>query len=173
MRRIAAGMMAWLLCVASFAHGAGPAKVGKAADAVEAWSGRYHLHMVEGARVSARPETLLVIAPAALADPARLVDKYHADLRRWSLAVASDTNPDDRLELRRFLREEYEEWDWTQLYDAGKIKCLDGGRMFMCQVSPGTNVAFGPAGPKQEHLLARTGLFGIALHAGAFELNKE
>lgn len=167
MRRIAAGTMGWLLCALVGAHAAGPAKT------ADAWSGRYHLQMVEGARVPARPDTLVVIAPAAPADTARLVDKYHVDLRRWSLAVTSNEDPDEKVELRRFLREEYEEWDWTQLYDAGKIECMDGGRMFMCQVSPGTKVAFGPAGPRQEHLLARTGLFGIALHAGAFELNKE
>ena len=139
-----------------------------AAPGGAAWPGEYRLEWVPGVSL---PPSRLVLAKAPDADPTKLAGKYQADLVRWTVADAA--TPSDTASLRRFLVEEYVEWGWADLHAAGKIECLDASRMFICSAAPGSNVKFGPAGPSQETLTARTGVFGIALHAGAFELNKE
>jgi hypothetical protein len=131
------------------------------------WSGRYHVEWLKGGHGGGT----LVISRALDAKVVDLVEKYQSDLARWVLTTPSE--PSSLVGLRRFTAGEFKEFGWSDLHAAGQIRCLDAGRLFVCQTEPGLTVSFGPEGPQQERLLARTGLFGIALHAGAFELKKE
>jgi hypothetical protein len=159
----------WLCC----ALGLTPLGAGAAVPSSDAWSGVYRLEWVKGSaaveRSGAAAQTL-VVAKAADADPANLVERYRADLSRWTLREA--TGSEQGRSLRRFVERDYEGVGWSALHAAGSIECLDGGHLFVCRTQPGTTVALGPEGPKRETLIAQTGVFGIVLHAGAFELKK-
>ena len=50
----------------------------------------------------------------------------------------------------------------------GKMNCIDGGHFFICQSEPETLVKFG----KEESYFSKTGIFGIWLHKGLFNLNR-
>ena len=138
-----------------------------AAPAGDGWSGQYGLQWVSVSQAGSR----LVLAKAPDADPGKLVEKYQSDLARWTLADVR--TPTQTVSLRRFLAAEYEDLGWAALHAEGRIECLDASRMFVCMTTPGTTVKIGRDGPRQESLLASTGVFGIVLHAGAFELKKE
>ncbi|MCU4119194.1 hypothetical protein [Variovorax sp. N23] len=145
----------------------------------DAWSGLYRHEWVANTQAAQaiaatleRPEpSQLTITRAPDADPAKLMKRYQSDLARWTLAQASGGGEKSR-PLRRFLPREYAGWGWTALHEAGRMECLDGGHLFLCKTTPDTTVAFGPEGPGQETLRVKTGVFGIVLHAGAFELKK-
>ena len=159
----------WLCCVLGLA----PFGAGAAAPAGDPWSGVYRVEWVKGSVAAERPgeapETL-VFARAVDADPAKTVERYRADLTRWTVRDAA--GGEEGRPLRRFVERDYEGLGWNALHVAGSIDCLDGGHLFVCRTQPGTTVAFGPEGSKRETLLAQTGVFGIVLHAGAFELKK-
>jgi hypothetical protein len=154
-------LVACLACALSVGLAAAAAPVG--GD----WSGHYGLQWVGVSQAGSR----LVLAKAPDADPGTLVEKYQSDLARWTLADVQ--TPAKTVSLRRFLAVEYEEFGWAALHADGRIECLDASRMFVCMTTPGTTVKIGRDGPRQESLLASTGVFGIVLHAGAFELKKE
>ncbi|MGJ7488183.1 hypothetical protein ACSFA2_23165 [Variovorax sp. LT2P21] len=159
----------WLSCVLGLA----PLGAGAAAAAGDPWSGVYRLEWVKGSvaaeRSGATPEQV-VVAKVADADPAKVLERYRSDLSRWTLSEAkrSEESPP----LRRFVARDYEGLGWNALHASGSIECLDGGHLFVCRTRPGATVAFGPEGPNRETLIAQTGVFGIVLHAGAFELKK-
>ncbi|MDM0119841.1 hypothetical protein [Variovorax arabinosiphilus] len=159
----------WLSCVMGLA----PLGAGAAAPTSDPWSGVYRLEWVKGGATAERSgaaSQTLVVAKAADADPAKLVERDWAELSRWTLREATGSEQ-GRL-LRRFVERDYEGLGWSALHAAGSIECLDGGHLFFCLTQPGTTVALGPEGPKRETLIAQTGVFGIVLHAGAFELKK-
>ncbi len=112
----------------------------------------------------------MVLAKAPDADPGKLVEELQSDLLRWT--IADVRTPTETVKLRRFLAAEYEGFGWAALHAAGRIECLDARHLFVCRTTPGTTVKIGRDGPQQESLLASTGVFGIVLHAGAFELKK-
>jgi hypothetical protein len=132
------------------------------------WDGHYRLTWMEDspAAEGGASDEELSITRTPDADPAEVDEKLKTDLARWTLS----SDEDDIGELRRFLPTEYEEWGWTSLYTTGAIECLVSSHFFVCRVEPGTTVIF--EGSVQEKILARTGLFGVALHAGGFELTK-
>lgn len=138
-----------------------------AAPVADNWSGQYGLQWVSVSQAGSR----LVLAKAPDADPEKLVEKYQSDLARWTLADVR--SPTQTVSLRRFLAAEYTGFGWAGLHAAGQIECLDASHLFVCMTTPGTTVKIGRDGPRQESLLASTGVFGIVLHAGAFELKKE
>jgi hypothetical protein len=154
-------LVACLACTFSVGLAAATAPLG------DNWSGHYGLQWVSISQAGSR----LVLAKAPDADPEKLVEKYQSDLARWTLADVQ--TPTQTVSLRRFLAAEYEGLGWAALHAAGQIECLDASRMFVCRTRPGTTVKIGRDGPSQESLLAGTGVFGIVLHAGAFELKKE
>jgi hypothetical protein len=141
--------------------------VAAAAPAGDNWSGHYGLHWLGVSQAGAR----IVLAKAADADPGKLVEGFQSGLDRWT--IADVRTPTETVELRRFLAVEYARLGWAALHTAGRIECLDAGHLFVCQTTPGATVKIGRDGPQQESLLASTGVFGIVLHAGAFELKKE
>lgn len=162
----------WLSCALCLAPlGAGAA----AAAGGDPWSGVYRLEWMKGSvaaaeRSTAAPPEQVVVAKAADADLAKVAERDGVDPARWTLGEASgaDRSPP----LRRFVARDYQGLGWNALHAAGAIECLDGGHLFLCRTQPGTAVAFGPEGPQRDTLIARTGVFGIVLHAGAFELKK-
>ncbi|WP_411883113.1 hypothetical protein [Polaromonas sp. YR568] len=154
-------LVACLACALSVGLAAAAAPVG------DNWSGYYGLQWLSVSQLGSR----LVLAKAPDADPGKLVEKYQSDLARWTLADVQ--TPAETVSLRRFLAAEYEDLGWAALHADGRIECLDASRMFVCKTAPGTTVKIGRDGPRQESLLASTGVFGIVLHAGAFELKKE
>jgi hypothetical protein len=154
-------LVACLACALSVGLAAAAAPVG------DDWSGHYGLQWVGVSQAGSR----LVLAKAPDADPGMLVEKYQLDLDRWTLADVQ--TPGKTVSLRRFIAAEYGGFGWAALHAAGQIECLDASRMFVCRAAPGTTVKIGGDGPLQESLLASTGVFGIVLHAGAFELKKE
>jgi hypothetical protein len=157
--------LACLFCVFSLYTAAAACA---ADDAPDLWSGRYALSWVAA---PSRPANALEISRAPDANPADLVESYRQDLARW--ALTDPREPAGKARLKRFIDDEYREWGWSQMHAAGAIQCLHASRLFICRTAPGTTVKFGPTGPQQEELVASTGLFGIALHSGAFELKKE
>ena len=182
---------AWLLLCASTAS-----LSALAAPAGDVWSGHYRMTWVKGPAANDKtPDEVfwIVRAPdadptkpsridgrtplpegrAPDADPVRLAEKLGLDLMRWVVSFDGKIDQEKSRELRRFSPAEYEDLGWTSMHAAGRIHCLNGGyNLFLCRVKPGTTVTVGRAGPSQEKLLARTGIFGAALHAGAFELTK-
>lgn len=154
-------LVACLACTLSVGLAVAAAPVG------DNWSGHYGLQWVSVSQAGSR----LVLAKVPDADPGKLVEKYQSDLVRWT--IADVRTPAETVFLRRFLAEEYEGFGWAALHAAGGIECLDARHLFVCKTTPGTTVKIGRDGPQQESLLARTGVFGIVLHAGAFELKKE
>ncbi|MEO8387237.1 MAG: hypothetical protein ABI893_02165 [Polaromonas sp.] len=138
-----------------------------AAPVDDNWSGHYGLQWLG----ASQPGSRVVLVKAPDADPGKLMEKYQSDLARWTIAYVQ--TPTQTVSLRRFLETEYEGFGWVALHAAGQIECLDASHIFVCRTTPGTTVKLGPDGPTQESLLASTGVFGILLHAGAFELNKE
>ncbi|MDO9439249.1 MAG: hypothetical protein Q7T73_00010 [Beijerinckiaceae bacterium] len=158
MRRFFAGLLCGLSLV--------PFGASSAAQQDDIWSGLYRLEWLGGAR--SVEDVRIERAPDA--DPATLVEKYQDDLTRW--AMSQDAAPRERTTLRRFLPSEYKGWGWDDLPKDVRIECLDASRMFVCRTAPGTTISFGPDRPNRETLLAKTGVFGVVLHAGAFELKK-
>jgi len=154
-------LVACLACTLSVGLAAAAAPVG------DGWSGHYGLQWLG----VSHPGSRVVLAKAPDADPQKLVEKYQSDLARWTIADVQ--TPTQTVSLRRFLEEQYEGFGWAALHAAGRIECLDANHVFVCKTTPGTTVKIGPDGPSQESLLSSTGVFGIRLHAGAFELKKE
>jgi len=139
----------------------------------EPWSGVYRLEWVKGSAASVRSDgaaVQVVVAKAPDADAAKLMERWRADLSRWTFSDAVAAGEGQL--LRRFVSREYAEFGWAALHEAGDMECLDGAHLFVCRTKPGATVAFGPEGPRRESMTAQTGVFGIALHQGAFELKK-
>jgi hypothetical protein len=134
------------------------------------WSGRYSVTWIEGSPAAkGAGETQAVLTRAADADPANVSEG--PDLSRWRLGGTGGR--DDTSLLRRFDLREYDDLGWGPRHAAGGIECLSGSGLFICRAEPGTSVTFGAqGGEKGEVLSTRTGMFGIVLHAGAFELKR-
>ena len=136
------------------------------------WTGRYRLDWLPGtaAHAASAPTQLLAIRrtpDAALAQP---VEEDRVEAARWTVGTVGDK--DEGATLRRFVPAQYDDFGWAPMRSTGSIECLDGRHLFLCRVKPGSTVTLGSVRPDQEKLQARTGLFGIRLHAGAFELTK-
>ncbi|QNK66742.1 hypothetical protein [Variovorax sp. PAMC26660] len=165
MRRSAVG----LVCALSF----GPLGAAAATpQQVDAWSGAYRLEWIKGERTArampAPSDVTIQRAPDADAD--KVPAEGESNLPRWTVTETGSTK--EGATVRRFRPREYEDWGWADLHAAGRIECLDASHMFMCRTAPGTTITFGPEGPNRETLLAQTGVFGVVLHAGAFQLKK-
>lgn len=142
----------------------------------DAWSGTYHIKMHTEAAFETinRPE--LIIERTADANAEDLVSKYREDLVRWHMYPEKNTknetiDSNDSITLRRFLmnddKNEYEEFGWTALHKTKKMKCLDAGHLFICKTTKDSTVNIG-----EESFITTTGLFGIRLHSGLFDLKK-
>ncbi|MGG5208685.1 phosphate ABC transporter permease [Chryseobacterium sp. MIQD13] len=136
------------------------------------WSGTYLVNEINSG-VSRVTDTLTV-ARIKDADPEEIPAKEESDLARWSMTSKRDGGKDE-ITVKRFLFDPendvdaYKEFGWTDLHQAGKINCIDGGHFFICQTQPNTTVRFG----KDETCFTKTGVFGIWLHYGVVELQKK
>ncbi len=135
------------------------------------WSGTYR--MEPGSKDNARPiETAIyVISKSPSLDAKNVAARYESDLMRWNMRLQGGSENDTN-QLRRFLANgkdnEYKDFGWAQMHAANQIDCLDGANLFFCRTKPGTQVRFN----KNEVFLTKSGIFGILLHAGVFELYK-
>ena len=137
------------------------------------WSGTYIVKSKIKDSVNYETVDTLVIKKTASANPEDLAARYESDLLRWTIVSKTDSRGKHKV-VRRFLfdlaedENEYEEFGWTELHQAGKMDCLDGGHFFICKTEPKTTVQFG----KEESFFTETGIFGVWLHYGLVELEK-
>ena len=139
-------------------------------DQEDIWSGKYNLKpYVEGKKDTINFQ-FYTIEKTSEAKVKNLASKYETDLSRWKM-INQNVLEKDSVLLRRFLineeYNEYEEFGWTKLFKSGKMKCLDGGHFFICKTIEGSKVKIG-----EEEFISKTGIFGIMLHQGLFELHK-
>lgn len=138
-------------------------------NAQDHWSGRYRLEIKNGDSVIDQLPIYVVIRQIEDIHPEDVTYKYRSDLKRW---VIMTEGTDDEVIIRRFLfdheEEEngYEEFGWTKLHEDGKMECIDAGHFFICKTTPNTTVNFGD----DETAFTESGIFGIRLHLGLFEL---
>lgn len=134
------------------------------------WSGKYELIITQNGKTQVADTIIIKKIDDAKAE--KLTLRYRSDLARWS--ITSVKEPNEKEELRRFLfdlknkRNEYEDFGWTALHQKGKMNCVDAVHFFICQTMPNTEVLF----RDEEKYFTKTGIFGIRLHYGAFELKK-
>lgn len=143
---------------------------GQEKSSKDIWSGRYELLITVQGKYQV--VDTLEIRKIANAKAEKLAAQYESDLERWT--IHSLKEPDEKREVRRFLFDlednidEYESLNWTDLHLQGKINCIDAGNFFICSTTPNTWVNLG----EKEKYFTKTGIFGIRLHFGAFELRK-
>ncbi|MDO6759911.1 phosphate ABC transporter permease [Tamlana sp. 2_MG-2023] len=131
------------------------------------WSGNYVLKSSKAEAIDS-----IRIRKAKDANKDDLASRFESDLSRWKIASKND-NYEDELIARRFLfdiesyRNEYEQFGWTTMHSKGEIECIDAGHFFMCQTTPNSQVKI-----DDEAFFTKTGVFGIRLHYGLFELEK-
>jgi hypothetical protein len=139
------------------------------ADA-DVWSGTYR--MEPGSKDNARPisTAIYTISKAPTLDAKNVAGRYESDLVRWTMRLQY-SGKNDSSTLRRFVANkdlnEYEEFGWKEMHIAQKIECMDGGNFFFCKTAPNSTVRVG-----NEAFTTVSGIFGILLHAGVFELYK-
>ena len=137
--------------------------------ATQSWSGDYRFQWAAGtqaarrglpapSQVRIRPITSAKEVPGAKAD---------GNGPQWAISFVGE--PGAPLPLIPFQAKGYEEMGWAVMRAGGKIACLESGSfMFVCRTHPGTTLSFGRQ--NDEQLTTKTGLFGVALHQGSFEL---
>lgn len=164
----------WLIIVAAFTAGSDSGAQTARPDphAGDPWIGTYGLRWIEGSAAAgdAGPSHA-TLRKAADADPATVPPGEGTDPARWSLGGSADES--GGVMLRRFTPREYRDLNWTALHAAGTIDCLSSISMFICRTAPGALVTMGQEESGGGEITpTRTGMFGVALHAGAFELEK-
>lgn len=164
----------WLIIVAAFTAGSDSGAQTPRTDARsgDPWIGTYGLRWIEGSAAAgdAGPSRT-TLRKAADADLATVPPGEGTDPARWSLG--GDADESGGVMLRRFTPREYRELNWTALHAAGTIDCLSSVGMFICRTAPGARLTIGAEESGGGEIIpTRTGMFGVALHAGAFELEK-
>lgn len=134
---------------------------------IDVWSGNYILRTSESKLIDS-----IRIKKANDVNKDDVASRFESDLSRWIIASKND-NYEDEIIARRFLfdtengENEYEEFGWTDMYLKEEIVCIDTGHFFICKTKPNSNVNI-----KNESFFTKTGLFGLRLHYGLFELEK-
>ncbi len=133
----------------------------------DVWSGNFILKLPKSKLIDS-----IKIEKIIDANKEDLASKFEFDLSRWKI-TSKNGNYENKIIARRFLfdvknnENEYEQFGWTELYLKGKIKCINAGHFFICQTKSNSKVKI-----KNESFFTKTGLFGIRLHYGLFELEK-
>lgn len=142
----------------------------KIVEQKEDWSGKYQIKPYTEKKIENSNSQSYIIQKAPNVNPKNIAEKYKIDLFRWYMVKQNDSEKDSVL-LRRFLineeYNEYEQFGWTKLYKTGKMSCLDGGNIFICKTTVGSKIKI-----EEEEFISKTGIFGIMLHKGLFELYK-
>jgi len=135
---------------------------------VDIWSGKYRVVPFSNDSLTEYKLQHFIIERIKDAKPEDVVGKYETDLMRWTIKLESQ--PDiDKEEVHRFLfnddDDDYAEFEWTDLHKKDKMHCINGGNFFICKTLQNTDVIIG-----NETLHTDTGIFGILLHHGPFQL---
>ncbi len=133
------------------------------------WSGLYQLQPYGKVLDSISPKQFYKIQKIIL-DHDNTSSTYELAVNdQWTMQ--NMLNIEDKKVLRAFKfsqkKNDYEEFGWTELHQNGNIKCIDGGNLFICKTKVGTKISFG-----EEKFTTNSGVFGILLHYGIFELYK-
>jgi len=133
----------------------------------DVWSGNYIIKSPKSKAIDT-----IKIQKTADINKEDVASRFESDLSRWIIASKNE-NYENEIIARRFLfdlendENEYEQFGWIELYLKGEMKCIDAGHLFICKTKPNSVVKYG-----DESFFTKTGLFGIRLHYGLFELEK-
>ncbi|MBJ2174430.1 phosphate ABC transporter permease [Aureibaculum sp. A20] len=135
------------------------------------WSGKYRMEPLGKPLKEKDPKQYYTIKKIKDKNEDDVAGRYEADLERWAITQDVDISKDEE-ELRRFLfneeDNEYEQFNWSELHKKGKMKCIDGGNLFICKTTPKTTVSI-----DDESFYSNSGIFAVVLHYGVFEFYKE
>lgn len=139
-------------------------------NTIDIWSGTYRVVPFSNDSITDYTLQHFIIERIKDAKPKDVASKYEIDLMRWTIKLKSQ--PDiDKEEVHRFLfnddDDDYAEFGWTDLHKKDKMHCIDGGNFFICKTLQNTDVLIA-----NETLHTETGIFGILLHRGPFQLYK-
>lgn len=137
---------------------------------IDEWSGIYRLEPYGKVSDSISLKQFYKIQKIVL-DHDNSNSPYHISIpNQWTIKNMADTN--DQKVLRAFSFSEnvdnYQEFGWTDLYKKDAIKCVDGGNMFICKAKPNSTISLG-----NDTFITNSGVFGVLLHYGLFELYKK
>ena len=133
------------------------------------WSGNYRFQWMKDTptarrgmpapqQVQIRPVTSAKDVPGARSD---------YDGPQWAISFVGEAGKP--LPLVPFSARDYEGMHLVKQRAAGELACLQSGAfLFLCRTAPGATVQFGR--DAQDQLTSKTGLFGVVLHQGSFEL---
>jgi hypothetical protein len=139
-----------------------------AEDEIDVWSGIYRLKAINPESEGGSMKILIVKSPDA--DPDKVADKSKSNLARWEFATGRAKQGSEPIIARRFFADEYQQFNWFDLHKSNQMDCLDAGRIFICKTTPNTKVNLDKEGKKT--IFAESGMFGVALLEGSFELFK-
>lgn len=119
------------------------------------------------------PVDTIIIQKITDANKEGVASEVESGLQGWMLSSKQD-NYEDKIIARPFLfdeqndKNEYEQFGWTELYLKGEMSCIDAGHLFICQTKQNSQVQLGD----DASFFTKTGIFGIRLHYGLFELER-
>ncbi len=135
----------------------------------DTWSGTYRLELLGKKTEKKTPKQYVQIQKITLEQDEES-SKFLSLPDQWMMKILSEKKDKKVLRAFSFTEEddEYEQFGWTELHKKGEMECLDGGRFFICKTKPKTTVT-----TNGESFFSKSGIFGVLLHYGGFELYKE
>lgn len=139
-------------------------------EANDIWSGHYLLKPYGDSKLDDFDSKKIIIQKTSDAVPEDLPSKYKTEVERWLIRDAENQN--ESAEARKFLfndeYDEYTEFGWSELHKKGCMECIYADHFFLCQTQPNTKIRFS----SEESFESKTGIFGVMLHYGLFEMEK-
>ncbi len=137
--------------------------------AAQDWSGNYRFQWMKDTEAARRgmptPQQVQIRPLASAKDVPGAKSDY--DGPQWAISFAGEAGKP--LPLVPFGTRDYADMYLAQQRAKGQISCLQSGAfLFLCRTAPGATVHFGRDANAQ--LTSQTGLFGVVLHQGSFEL---
>lgn len=136
-------------------------------QSTDIWSGNYIIKSTASTIMDT-----IQIKKTADADKNEVAGKYLSNLSRWVITAKEDDSK-TKMIAREFLydiennRDEYKQFGWADLYKKEQITCLSVGHFIICKTTPNNTILI-----DNQSFFTKTGLFGIRLHYGLFELEK-
>ena len=133
------------------------------------WSGNYRFQWMPNTPAATRglpvPQQVQIRPITSVKDVPGAQSAHNGP--QWAISfVGQEGKP---LPLTRFTARDYEGLNLVQTRAAGQIACMESGAfLFLCRTPPGATVRFGR--DTEDQLTSKTGLFGVVMHQGAFEL---
>ncbi|MEM8764271.1 MAG: hypothetical protein AAGD88_10695 [Bacteroidota bacterium] len=131
------------------------------------WSGNYVLRSSEGA-----PIDTLMIKNAADLSRMTMPSSQALSPGYWRISSQRDHHKEEIAAIPFLFKIEnnendYEQFGWTVLHVEGKMDCIDAGHLFICKTEKNSQITI-----QEETFFTTTGIFGIRLHYGLFELKR-